>query len=92
MECVTLVWYTLFINVSFFSDFKAQKGLHQGDHFSSFLFALSIEYFSRSLKGIEELGSEFHHRCKKVGLVEMMFVDGLLIFCKGTVQLARIIS
>ncbi|XP_057529827.1 uncharacterized protein LOC130808368 [Amaranthus tricolor] len=50
MNCVSTISYSLLINGFPSIPFRAQKGLHQGDPMSPFLFALSMEYFSRCLK------------------------------------------
>lgn len=92
MGCISSVSYVIMINGSPTKSFRARKGLRQGDPLSSFLFALTMEYFSRSLKGIDKVGFEYHSRCHKVELKEMMFADDLLIFAKGTVSSARIIA
>ncbi|XP_070010429.1 secreted RxLR effector protein 78-like [Nicotiana sylvestris] len=49
MECIKTVNYTIFVNGETTEPFNATKGLRQGDTVSPFLFAIMMDYLSRSL-------------------------------------------
>ncbi|XP_016507914.1 uncharacterized protein LOC107825558 [Nicotiana tabacum] len=66
--------------------FPATKGLRQGDPISPFLFAIVMEYLSRSLKGLQkEKEYKFHPRCSKLSITHLSFVDDLLLFARGDI-------
>ncbi|XP_060210949.1 uncharacterized protein LOC132637959 [Lycium barbarum] len=54
MQCVTTVSYSILINGELSEPFTTAKGLRQGDPISLFLFAIAMEYLSRSLNGLKE--------------------------------------
>ncbi|XP_056689146.1 uncharacterized protein [Spinacia oleracea] len=49
MECISSVTYSILINGQPCLPFPAKKGLRQGDPLSPFIFAIGMEYLSRSL-------------------------------------------
>lgn len=64
--------------------FPATKGLRQGDPMSPFLFAISMEYLSRTLSQLKKNDNYHHHpRCAKLGITHLCFADDLLIFSRG---------
>ncbi|XP_019234766.1 PREDICTED: uncharacterized protein LOC109215203 [Nicotiana attenuata] len=69
MECIKTVNYTILVNKETTEPFIAAKDLRQGDHISPFLFAIVMEYFSRSLHGLKkEPDFQYHPRCRKLGI------------------------
>lgn len=63
--------------------FKAKKMVRQGDILSPYLFVLAIEYLTRSLKKLRVQESfKFHPRCQKLRIVQLSFVDDLLLLVK----------
>ncbi|XP_075088275.1 uncharacterized protein LOC142170295 [Nicotiana tabacum] len=84
MGCVTTVNYTIMVNGEHTSPFDVAKGLRQGDPISSFLFAIVMEYLSRSLNKLNEVkGFKFHPRCSKLGITHLSYADDLLLFARG---------
>lgn len=83
MECITTVSYLVMINGKPTTPFQARKGLRQGDPLSSFIFALGMEYLSRSLDSLDKQSKfGYHPRCKKVKLTHLMFAYDVLLFCR----------
>ena len=83
MNCVSTISYSLLINGFPSIPFRAQKGLHQGDPMSPFLFALSMEYFSRCLKRKKGDIIKFHPKCKCSEVMELLLADDLLVLLKA---------
>ncbi|XP_019241129.1 PREDICTED: uncharacterized protein LOC109221121 [Nicotiana attenuata] len=70
MECIKTVNYTVLVR--------------QGDPISPFVFAIVMEYLSRSLNELKkETTFQYHPRCRKLGITHMSFADDLLLFAKG---------
>ncbi|XP_075074296.1 uncharacterized protein LOC142161947 [Nicotiana tabacum] len=84
MECIKSISYTVLINGETTKPFEATKGLRQGDPISPFLFAIVMEYLSRSFieMGKDKL-FQYHPRCKKLGITHLSFADDLLLFSRG---------
>nr|XP_016476659.1 PREDICTED: uncharacterized protein LOC107798203 [Nicotiana tabacum] len=92
MACISTVTYSVLINGRPTDPFEAKKGLRQGDPLSPFLFVLTIEYLSRSLKTLkEDKKFQYHPRCARFNLVQLGFADDLLLFCRGDVQSVQIL-
>lgn len=79
---------TIFMNGKPSQPFQARKGLSQQDPLSLFLFALAMEYLSKSFDSLE-LSKDFlyHPRCRRIKLTHILFDDDLLLFCKGDMKL-----
>ncbi|XP_074315285.1 uncharacterized protein LOC141651471 [Silene latifolia] len=87
MECITTASYSLVLNGEVFGHFKGAKGLRQGDPLSPLLFTIAMEYLSRVLNyTTSTMPFKFHPMCSKLQLSHLMFVDDLLLFCKGDVN------
>ncbi|XP_075101312.1 uncharacterized protein LOC142176929 [Nicotiana tabacum] len=87
MECVRTVNYTIMVNGEPTDPFNAKKGLRQGDPMYPFLFAIAMEYLSRTLKEMAERKQyHYHFRCAKLKLTHLCFADDLLIFSRGDVE------
>nr|XP_009767062.1 PREDICTED: uncharacterized protein LOC104218307 [Nicotiana sylvestris] len=84
MECIQAVNYSIVINGEHSRPFNAPKGLRQGDPISFFLFAVIMEYLSRSLKDLKVSKEyKYHPRCSKLGITHLCFADNLLLFARG---------
>lgn len=60
------------------------RGLRQGDHMSPLLFMLVMDYLTRILKKVGGLPDfRYHPMCKDTRLNHLIFVDDIIIFCKG---------
>lgn len=58
--------------------------LRKGNPLSTLLFVMVMEYFSRVMNKMAQLPDfRFHSMCKSLGLTHLIFVDDLMIFCKG---------
>lgn len=83
-ELCTSVSYSIKINGYPQKPFKANRESRQGDPMSPYLFAIFMEYIYRLLGRVkEEVGFNFHPRCRMVGLTHLLFADDLFVFCKG---------
>ncbi|XP_074314153.1 uncharacterized protein LOC141649358 [Silene latifolia] len=84
MGCVSGSWFTLKINGSHHGFFKGRSGVRQGDPLSPFLFVLSMEVLSRSLRGMCSIhGVSYHPKCSRLKLTHLVFADDLMIFTRG---------
>lgn len=64
--------------------FQACKGIRQGDPMSPYLFSICMEYLSRSLNALKNsMWFGFHPKCRRVGVISLLFTDNLLVFAKA---------
>lgn len=88
MVCVKTVSYSININGIPSPEFKAKRGVRQGDPNSPYLFTIVMEYLIRLLKTLkEEKDFKYHPRCQRQNIVHLSFADDLLIFSRGDLQL-----
>lgn len=82
--CISTVNYSLSINGEATGSIMGKKGLRQGDPLSSYLFVIVMEVLTQLLKEKSQ-GPNFHFpwRCDKTKIINLCFVDDLMIFCKG---------
>ncbi|XP_019236233.1 PREDICTED: uncharacterized protein LOC109216524 [Nicotiana attenuata] len=84
MACVSSTKFTVKVNGGGYGYFPGRRGLRQRDPLSPLLFVLIMEYLSRVLKCMSNLADfKFHPMCKNLKLTHLIFVDDLMIFCKG---------
>lgn len=63
---------------------KANRGLRQEDHISPFIFVVVMDYLHRSLYKLSKiLDFNFHAKCEKLQIINVSFVDDLLLFARG---------
>ncbi|XP_062103721.1 uncharacterized protein LOC133814824 [Humulus lupulus] len=75
-----------------FKGIKGGKHLRQGDPISPMLFVI-VDYLTRMLiKASKEKDFRFHPMCKSLNLVNLCFVDDLLIFCKVNTKSVQILQ
>ncbi|XP_062118996.1 uncharacterized protein LOC133832701 [Humulus lupulus] len=76
--------YTVLMNGRLQGGFQGVKGLRQGDPISPLLFVLVMEYLTRLLQfGAMHHDFRFHPLCKNLKIINLCFVDDLVIFCKA---------
>ncbi|XP_022865107.1 uncharacterized protein LOC111384987 [Olea europaea var. sylvestris] len=84
MECITTPSYSIALNGSLHGFFKGKKGLRREDPLSPFLFVISLEYFSRILKGATDNSKfNFHAKFGALKITYLAFADDLMIFSRG---------
>uniref|UniRef100_A0A803PPM0 Reverse transcriptase domain-containing protein n=1 Tax=Cannabis sativa TaxID=3483 RepID=A0A803PPM0_CANSA len=87
MTCITSTSNSIVMNGRIQGSFKGEKGLRQGDPLSPLLFVLVMEYLTRLLQlAANNFSQRFHPLCKKLKLINLCFVDDLIIFSKGSHQ------
>ncbi|GFP87665.1 line-1 retrotransposable element orf2 protein [Phtheirospermum japonicum] len=92
MECVTTTSYSISLNGSLHDIFEGKRGLSQGDPLSLFLFALCIEYLSRSLNIVTvNPDLNFHPRCEANRITHLAFADDLMLMVRGDPTSVRIL-
>nr|XP_016444997.1 PREDICTED: uncharacterized protein LOC107770233 [Nicotiana tabacum] len=83
-KCESTVNYTILIIEETTKPFDAARGLRQGDPISPFLFAIAMEYLSRSLKTLKHVKIfHYHPMCSRLDLTHLSFADDFLLFTRG---------
>lgn len=84
MVCITIVSYRYSINGQVTDLVKARCGLCQGGPISPMLFVMVIEYLHRCLRKLNTMTNfNFHPCCEKLHIVNISFVDDLILFAHG---------
>lgn len=78
--CISTPSFSVNINGSLTGNFRATRGLRQGDPLSPTLFIFVIEGFTQLLKSKTQLGPFKHHLiCNSLRLSSLAFADELFI-------------
>ena len=57
---------------------------------SPFLFAIAMEYLSRTLKGLkDDKKFKYHPKSSKLDVTHLCFADDLLLFARGDLSLSK---
>lgn len=84
MEYITNSSFSLSLNGKYHGFFHGKRGLRQGEPISPYLFVLAMDYLSRVLKlYTANLDFNYHPKCSKIDLSHLIFVDDIMIFCRG---------
>ena len=60
---------------------------------SPFLFAIAMEYLSRTLKGLrDDKQFKYHPKCSKLDVTHLCFADDLLLFARGDLESIKAIQ
>ncbi|XP_062093535.1 uncharacterized protein LOC133799541 [Humulus lupulus] len=93
MVCPRGTSYYLMMNGRIRCRFKGKKGLRQGDPISPLLFFFITDYLTRLLQhATQDTKFKFYPMCKSLKLVNLCFVDDLVILCKGSIDSARVVQ
>lgn len=86
MAIVTTVTYVFNVNGDLTQPMVACRGIRQGEPISPLLFVLMMEYLSRLLSKMQmDQNFNFHAKCEKHRLSNLIFVDDVLLFCRGDI-------
>ncbi|XP_074277919.1 secreted RxLR effector protein 78-like [Silene latifolia] len=86
LGCITSTWFSLKINGDRVGFFKGEGGLRQGDPLSPFLFVMSMEILSRTLRYIHKHPQvSYHPKCVPMRLNHLIFADDLMLFVRGDI-------
>lgn len=84
ITCVTSTKFSITINGVGHELFEGRRGIMQRDPVSPLMFVLVMEYVTRMMKCMSNLPNfKFHSMYKQLKLTYLIFVDGLMIFCKA---------
>ncbi|XP_010677721.1 uncharacterized protein LOC104893322 [Beta vulgaris subsp. vulgaris] len=93
MECITTPSYTLHVKGGNHGFFKGASGIRKGDPISRLIFVIGMEYLSRLLKKIADKEEfRFHYKCKRPQVNHLIFVDDLMLFCKGNLNSVQLLT
>nr|GEX90928.1 hypothetical protein [Tanacetum cinerariifolium] len=93
MVCVTSAFFSINVNGNVHGFFNGKCGLRKGDPLSPYLFTLVMEVLTLILQRRVRLADIFHYHphCESLQLINVCFTDDLFMFCRGELQLAKLI-
>lgn len=94
MLCVTTISYSVSFNGSQVRPIISKRGLRQGDPLSPYLFLICVEGLSLSLRDAANdgrvSGCKIHEYAPAV--THLLFADDSFLFCKASMEEARVIK
>ncbi|GJS93810.1 putative RNA-directed DNA polymerase, eukaryota, reverse transcriptase zinc-binding domain protein [Tanacetum coccineum] len=93
MACISSTSYSINVNGELHGYFKGKRGLRQGYPISPYLFIVVMEILMLMLKRrVRESGDfGYHNRCSKQKIINICFVDYLIMFSRGDIHSAKIL-
>ncbi|CAI8585912.1 unnamed protein product [Vicia faba] len=92
MITVTTVSYRYHVNGELSNLVLPKRGLRQGDPLSPFIFVIVMEYVYRALQKLNQVPNlNFHPKCEKSSIINLSFVDDLLLFTRGDPMSVRLV-
>ncbi|XP_074265892.1 uncharacterized protein LOC141588343 [Silene latifolia] len=86
MGCISNTWYSFKVNGAISGFFPGKSGIRQGDPLCPYLFVLSMEILSRSLRRLcSQPRVSYHPKCSRLNITHLIFADDLMIFVRGDV-------
>ncbi|GLT56023.1 hypothetical protein SLA2020_290970 [Shorea laevis] len=91
LQCVITVSYTALVNGSPTPPFTPQRGLHQGDPLSAYLYLFIADILSRLLMAVvaDKKLSRYRIRNRSPIISHLLFADDSLVFCKAKMEEVR---
>lgn len=82
---VITAWFSINLNGSLVEYFHSERKLRQGEPISLYLFLLVVEVFTQLIrKNVEEMGFDYHPKCKELLLTHITFADNLFLLARAT--------